>query len=71
MNNQIVIVRKFKGVGIDTKLNGYELSSMKQLQKKVYNGRLVYVGNGIRVGLPSISAAQNKCNIIIDNSLPF
>lgn len=71
MNNKIVIVRKFKGIGIDAKLNGYELSSMKQLQKKVYNGRLVYVGTNIRVGLPSISKNENRCRIVFENNLPF
>ncbi len=71
MSESITIVRQFRGVGIDTKLNGYNMATMQPVRRSVYHGRIVYIVNGKQIGLPSISAAQNKCNIIIDNSLPF
>ncbi len=71
MNENITIVRQYRGVGIDAKLNGYNMASQKPVRKAVYHGRIVYLINGKQVGLPSIRMYKNRCSITFDNSLPF
>ena len=71
MSQSIAIVRTFKGVGIDSKLNGYCMATQRALPRKVYHGRIVYLINGKQVGLPSIRLDKNRCRITFDNSLPF
>lgn len=71
MNQNITIIRKYKGVGIDSHLNGYDLATTKPLPRKVYHGRMVYLLDGKQIGLPSIRKDANRCKIIFDNSIPF
>lgn len=71
MSQSITIVRQYKGVGIDSHLNGYDMATATLLPRKVYHGRIVYHLNGKQIGLPSISKGVNRCKIIFDTSIPF
>lgn len=55
MKEPITIVRKYRGVGIDRFLNGYNMHTCKPLKRAVYHGRIVYIINGNQVGLHSLS----------------
>ena len=68
MINNVVIIAKYRGVGIDSKLNGYDLISEKRVDKKFYNGRLCFGKQ--RVGISSLKKKENRCNIVIEGC-PF
>lgn len=71
MSQSITIVRQYKGVGIDSHLNGYDMATATLLPRKVYHGRIVYPLNGKQIGLPSIRDDANRCRIVFYNSIPF
>lgn len=71
MNQSITIVRQYKGVGIDSKLNGFDMETQKSIKRSVYHGRIVYILNGKQIGVSSIKKESNRCNIIFDNTMPF
>lgn len=71
MNTSITIVRKFRGVGIDRFLNGYNMETENPLPRKVYHGRMVYMLDGKQIGLPSIMKECNRCNVIFNCLMPF
>lgn len=64
----IVIVAKYRGIGIDVKLNGYDLATERMVEKKVYNGRLCWGKQ--RVGYSSLKKKINRCNMVI-GGCPF
>lgn len=70
LNDKTVIVRQYNGIGIDSKLNGWNLKTETMLEKKFYNGRICYVSDGKRIGLRTLRN-QPPCRIIIDHSIPF
>lgn len=69
-DNTITIIRQYNGMGIDKYLNGYNLETVKPVQKKFYNGRLCYVHNGKVIGLATIKN-QPKCRIELKQYCPF
>lgn len=71
MSESITIVRQFRGVGIDAKLNGYDMETMQPVRRSVYHGRIVYIVNGKQIGLPSINKSTNRCKIIFEHLPPF
>lgn len=68
MIDKVVIVAKYRGVGIDAKLNGYDLLTERKVEKKVYNGRLCFGKQ--RVGIASLKKTENRCNLLI-GGCPF
>jgi len=68
MINKVVIVAKYRGIGIDSKLNGYDLQTERQVKKSVYNGRLCFGKQ--RVGISSLKKPENRCELII-GGCPF
>lgn len=71
MSENITIVRQLNGIGIDAKLNGYDMATHKPLRRSVYHGRIVYLLHDKQVGLPSIRKDANRCRIIFETNLPF
>lgn len=70
MKEETVIVRKINGIGIDSKLNGWNLKTETMIEKKFYNGRICFNISGKRTGLKSLMN-QPKCNHIINHNYPF
>lgn len=70
MKEETVIVRKLNGIGIDSKLNGWNLKTETMIEKKFYNGRICFNFGGMRVGLKTLMN-QPKCNHVINHIYPF
>ena len=70
MNDITVIVRKYKDIGIDSKLNGWNLKTETKIEKKYYNGRICFNYDGKRVGLNTL-INQPQCKHIIQHNYPF
>jgi len=67
--NSIILIRVYKGIGIDKQAHGYTLTG-KPVQRKFYNGRLCYIHEGKTIGYKTIST-QPKTNFEIKNNRPF
>jgi hypothetical protein len=63
MINKVVIIAQYRGIGIDAKLNGYDMLTEKKVKKNFYNGRLCFGKQ--RVGIASLRKEENRCNVII------
>lgn len=70
LNDKTVIVRQYNGIGIDSKLNGWNLKTETMVKRKFYNGRICYADGDKRVGLRTLKN-QIPCRVVIDHSLPF
>lgn len=68
-SNSVILVRVYNGIGIDAKANGYLLDGTP-VKRRVYNGRLCYQHNNIRLGYNTLRNAK-PVEIVIDNPLPF
>ena len=69
-NNQTVIVRHIGNIGIDAKLNGWNIDTETLLEKKFYNGRICFQVAGKRIGLTALRK-KKPCKIIIEHNYPF
>lgn len=69
-NDITVIVRQIRNVGIDSKLNGWNLQTETMLKTKYYNGRICYDCDGKRIGLATLRKSA-PCKIIIRHRYPF
>lgn len=72
--NSTIIIRQKNGIGIDSKLHGYDMETGEELRRAVYHGRIVYLKKGKQIGLPTLKKKENKCSIIIKQQifqLPF
>ena len=69
-NESIIIVRQYNGIGIDKFLNGYCMKEKVLLQKRFYNGRVVYRDGSKIVGLPTLKR-QPPCRIEFSFDVPF
>ena len=66
----VIIIRQHKGIGIDSKLNGWNLETETMLDKKYYNGRICFQVGNKRVGLTTLRK-EHPCKIIIPSTIPF
>lgn len=64
------IVREYNGIGIDSKLNGYNMYTHQKINKHVFNGRLCYKIGKTVVGISTLKK-QPPIKIIIEEPLPF
>jgi hypothetical protein len=73
VRRQVLIVRQYNNIAIDSKLNGFFLPDTQPLQQRFYNGRIVYQYKSVRVGLTTLRK-QPACYLPItveELILPF
>lgn len=68
-NNTVILIRVYKGIGIDKQANGYTLTGVP-VKRSCYNGRLCYNYNGKRVGYNTLKS-QPPVKLVIANICPF
>lgn len=68
--DSVILVRVVKGIGIDNKANGYLLDGTP-IAKRVYNGRLCYQHDKLRVGYKTLAKSPAVKIELKENDLPF
>ena len=73
VTEQVIIVRKFKDIGITSQLKAFHIPTAEALSPRFYNGRIAYQYKNLRVGLTTLRK-QQRCRILLTihiQVLPF
>ena len=69
VQEQIMIVRKYKDIGITSKLQAFHIPTAQALHSRFYNGRIAYQYKNLRVGLTTLRK-QPRCRILLIIHVP-
>jgi hypothetical protein len=73
VQDQVIIIRKFKDIGITSRLKAFHIPTAEALPPRFYNGRIAYQYKDLRVGLTTLRK-QPRCRIALTipvQVLPF
>ena len=66
----VIIVREYRGIGIDYQLNGYNMETKMPIKKHYCNGGIRYKSGKKLVSLNQLRK-QPRVNIVLNEKLPF
>lgn len=66
---QVIIIRKFKDIGVTSQLKAFHIPTAEALPARFYNGRIAYQYKNVRVGLTTLRK-QPRCRILIKIDVP-
>jgi hypothetical protein len=69
VQEQVVIIRKYKDIGITSKLKAFHIPTTEALPSRFYNGRIAYQYKNLRVGLTTLRK-QPRCRILLTIDIP-
>jgi len=69
VQEQIIIVRKYRDIGITSKLKAFHIPTAQPLLPRFYNGRIAYQYKNLRVGLTTLRK-QPRCRVLITIDIP-
>ena len=69
VQGQAIIIRRYKDIGITSKLQAFDIPTAQLLPARFYNGRIAYQYKNIRVGLTTLRR-QPRCHLVLTIEQP-